>query len=87
MRVALVLKSSQNFRGCSLLVDVFPKYKFFVRILMYMVWKGDYYPNLPQSLPIIMRKRLSWDDLYQYLQTWSSLHTFQERFPGSEDII
>ena len=41
---------------------------------------------LPQPLPIIMRKKLSWDDLYQYLQTWSSLHTFLERYPGTEDI-
>ena len=30
---------------------------------MYVVWKGDYYPDLPQPLPIIMRKRLSWDDI------------------------
>ena len=58
----------------------------FVRILIYTVWKGDHYPNLPQPLPIIMRKKLSWDDLYQYLQTWSSLHTFRERYPGTEDI-
>ena len=50
------------------------------------VWKGDHYLNLPQPLPIIMRKKLSWDDLYQYLQTWSSLHTFRERYPGTEDI-
>ena len=28
----------------------------FVRILIYVVWKGDHYPNLPQPLPIIMRK-------------------------------
>ena len=58
----------------------------FVRILMYVVWKGDYYPDLPQPLPIIMRKRLSWDDIYQYHRTWRSLYTFWERYPGTEDI-
>lgn len=47
---------------------------------------GDHYPNLPSPLPVIMRKKLSWDDLYQYLQTWSSLHTYREKYPEGGDI-
>lgn len=29
-----------------------------------------------------MRKQTTWIDLQQYLRTWSSLHTYHERYPG-----
>lgn len=28
-----------------------------------------------------MRKQTAWIDLQQYLRTWSSLHTYHERYP------
>lgn len=28
-----------------------------------------------------MRKKTTWIDLQQYLHTWSSLHTYHERYP------
>ena len=28
-----------------------------------------------------MRKTMSWDDLLEYLRTWSALHTFKEQHP------
>ena len=76
-------KTLRNFRGCYLLVGVFPKYKFLCANTD--IREVERRP-LPQPSPIIMRKRLLWDDLYQYLRTWSSLHTFRERYPVTDDI-
>ncbi|KAG8221392.1 hypothetical protein J3R82DRAFT_1570 [Butyriboletus roseoflavus] len=42
---------------------------------------GAYYPHLPSPQPILMRKRMTWDDLYGYLRTASALHTFLEQHP------
>jgi len=46
---------------------------------------GDDIPSfIPQNAsthPIIMRKEMTWRDLLAYFRTWSSLHTFHERFP------
>ena len=87
VRETFVLESSRNFKGCSLLVGAFPKDIHFRRASTDVrVWKGNHYPNLPHSLSVIMHKKLSWDNLYQYLQTRSSLHTFQERYPETGDI-
>ena len=83
MQEKFVLKSSE---GVLYWLVFSLNINFFVRILIYVVWEGDHYANLPQPLPVIMRKSLFRDDLYQYLQTWSSLHTFRERYPGTEDI-
>ena len=45
-------------------------------------YTGDHYPELPSAqLPIILRKRMTWLNVHEYLRTWSSLHTFQEKFP------
>ncbi|KIM80188.1 hypothetical protein PILCRDRAFT_73389 [Piloderma croceum F 1598] len=41
----------------------------------------DYYPSLPSTRPVILRKKMTWTDLQQYLRTWSSLHTYHERYP------
>lgn len=42
---------------------------------------GGYYPELPSTRPIILRKKMTWIDLQHYLRTWSSLHTYHERHP------
>jgi len=42
---------------------------------------GTYYPHLPSPKPILMRKRMTWHDLYGYFRTASALHTFLERNP------
>ena len=50
---------------------------FVLRILTYVCGKVT-----TTTLPTIIHKRLSWNDIHQHLQTWNSLHTFQERYPG-----
>ncbi|KAI6044362.1 S-adenosyl-L-methionine-dependent methyltransferase [Pisolithus marmoratus] len=44
---------------------------------------GSYFPELPssQTLPILMRKTMTWSDILAYLRTWSSLHTFRDMHP------
>ncbi|KLO18265.1 hypothetical protein SCHPADRAFT_820169 [Schizopora paradoxa] len=49
-----------------------------------LYYTGSYYPSLPSPLPVILRKKVSWDGFYAYLQSFSSLHTFHERYP--EDL-
>ena len=42
---------------------------------------GQYHPNLPNTRPVILRKKMTWHDLLAYLRTFSSLHTYHEKFP------
>lgn len=44
---------------------------------------GPYFPSLPaaHTRPIIMRKKMTWIDLLEYLRTWSALHTLKEHHP------
>ncbi|KAI5987857.1 S-adenosyl-L-methionine-dependent methyltransferase [Pisolithus albus] len=44
---------------------------------------GPYFPELPSSrtLPVLMRKTMTWSDILAYLETWSALHTFREMHP------
>ncbi|KAG1853334.1 S-adenosyl-L-methionine-dependent methyltransferase [Suillus tomentosus] len=42
---------------------------------------GDHYPSLPSPRSVIMRKKMTWDDLLSYLYTWSALHTFRQHNP------
>ncbi|EPQ49742.1 S-adenosyl-L-methionine-dependent methyltransferase, partial [Gloeophyllum trabeum ATCC 11539] len=37
---------------------------------------GNHYPHLPSPLPVILRKTMTWQNLQEYLRTWSSLHTY-----------
>ena len=48
---------------------------------------GSYFPDLPtaRTQPIIMRKKMTWIDLLEYLRTWSALHTHREHHP--EDVL
>jgi len=46
---------------------------------------GDHFPELPSPRPVIMRKRMSWDDFLVWLYTTSALHTFHERFPEDRE--
>ncbi|KAL0959060.1 hypothetical protein HGRIS_014360 [Hohenbuehelia grisea] len=56
------------------------------RVYFTAPWEGSHYPELPKPhLPVILRKKMSWSDLLAYLRTWSSLHTFQERYPEDSD--
>lgn len=45
---------------------------------------GEHYPKLPDPRPVILRKKMTWDDLLAYLRTFSSLHTYHEKYP--EDL-
>ncbi|KAG1796066.1 S-adenosyl-L-methionine-dependent methyltransferase [Suillus plorans] len=42
---------------------------------------GDHYPSLPSPHSVILHKKMTWDDLLSYLNTWSSLHTFRQHNP------
>jgi len=46
-----------------------------------LYYTGSYYPELPSPLPVILRKKVTWEGFYAYLQSFSSLHTFLERYP------
>ncbi|GJE92486.1 S-adenosyl-L-methionine-dependent methyltransferase [Phanerochaete sordida] len=46
---------------------------------------GDYHPNLPSPRPVILRKKMTWSDLLSYLHTFSSFHTYQERYPADKE--
>jgi ubiquinone/menaquinone biosynthesis C-methylase UbiE len=45
---------------------------------------GTHHPHLPSPLPILMRKTMTWNNLYGYLRTASALHTFLEKNPDDE---
>lgn len=62
--------------------DVHPdKFSEFERVF----FTGDHFPELPSPHPVIMRKRMSWDDFLALLYTASSLHTFHQRFPEDKE--
>ncbi|KAF9219081.1 hypothetical protein BS17DRAFT_437328 [Gyrodon lividus] len=42
---------------------------------------GTHHPHLPSPQPILMKKTMSWTNLYSYLRTCSALHTFLEKNP------
>ncbi|EKM53279.1 uncharacterized protein PHACADRAFT_259518 [Phanerochaete carnosa HHB-10118-sp] len=46
---------------------------------------GGYYPNLPSPRPVILRKKMTWEDLLSYLYTFSSFHTYQDRYPADKE--
>lgn len=70
------------FTGTScVLVSVHPS----IRIHFFLFFlAGAYHPNLPSPQPILMRKRMTWHDLYGYFRTASALYTFLERHPEDE---
>lgn len=37
---------------------------------------------MPNPRPVILRKKMTWDDLFAYLHTFSALHTFHEKYPA-----
>jgi len=49
-------------------------------------FSGNYHAHLPSPLPPILRLRTTWAGLFGYLQTWSSLHTYKEKFPEKGDV-
>ncbi|KAI0087202.1 S-adenosyl-L-methionine-dependent methyltransferase [Irpex rosettiformis] len=51
------------------------------RDLERVYFTGEHHPNLPNTRPVILRKKMSWDDLMSYLRTFSSLHSFHEKYP------
>ena len=42
---------------------------------------GPHHPTLPSPRPVILRTKTTWDGLLGYLHTFSSLHTFHEKYP------
>lgn len=48
-------------------------------------YTGDYYPDLPSPRPVILRKKMTWNDLLSYLYTFSSFHTHQNRYPADKE--
>lgn len=51
---------------------------------MFISMPGDYHPNLRSPRPVILRKKMTWSDLLSYLHTFSSFHTYQERYPADK---
>ena len=51
----------------------------------YLCITGDHYPSLPSLCSVILRKKMTWDDLLSYLNTWSALHTFRQRNPADAE--
>jgi len=47
----------------------------------HVFFAGDHHPHLPNSQPVILRKQMTWDDVTEYLRSFSALHTFLERNP------
>ena len=47
----------------------------------------SFVPHDAPKYPIIMRKEMTWRDLLAYFRTWSSLHTFHERFPEDKTHV
>ncbi|KZS90140.1 S-adenosyl-L-methionine-dependent methyltransferase [Sistotremastrum niveocremeum HHB9708] len=60
-----------------------------------LIITGPHYPNITDSKPVIMKKRISWKGLDAYCRTMSGYHTYQEQNPldasrqniGDGDII
>ena len=73
----------EKFRGRSLLVGIFSKYKF---LCANTDIRGVERRPLRQPSPTSPGNYAQKSLPGQYLQTWSSLHTFRERYPGTEDI-
>jgi len=47
----------------------------------------SFIPHDAPKYPIIMHKEMTWRDLLAYFRTWSSLHTFHERFPEDKTHV
>jgi len=47
----------------------------------HVFFSGSHHPHLPSPQPVILRKQMTWDDLLSYFRTFSSLHTYHERYP------
>ncbi|TFY53666.1 hypothetical protein EVG20_g10013 [Dentipellis fragilis] len=52
----------------------------------HVLFAGEHFSDLPkaQTYPVLLRKRVTWEDLLAYLRSSSALHTFHERYP--EDL-
>ncbi|KAA1475819.1 S-adenosyl-L-methionine-dependent methyltransferase [Dentipellis sp. KUC8613] len=52
----------------------------------HVFFAGEHFPDLPkaQTYPVLLHKRVTWEDLLAYLRSFSALHTFHERYP--EDL-
>lgn len=50
-------------------------------LIRYYLYSGQHYPTLPNTRPVILHKKMTWDNLLAYLRTFSSLHTFHEKYP------
>lgn len=44
---------------------------------------GEYYPSFPSesTRPVIIRKKMAWNNLLGYLNTVSAYHTFLKQYP------
>lgn len=61
--------------------DVVPdKFTDFQRIY----YTSPYHEDVPSPRPVILNKRVTWDQFLAWLRTSSALHTFHEKFP--EDL-
>ncbi|KAH8110949.1 S-adenosyl-L-methionine-dependent methyltransferase [Phellopilus nigrolimitatus] len=45
-------------------------------------FSGSHYSSLPSPRPVILRKKMNWENFEAYLRSFSSLHTFQARYPA-----
>lgn len=46
---------------------------------------GHHYPDLASPRPVVLKKKMTWDDLLLYFRTFSALHTFHEKNPEDFD--
>lgn len=57
-------------------------------ILILTPWPGflgDHYPDLPNTRPVILRKKTTWEGFEEYLRSYSSLRNFQDCHPTDRE--
>ncbi|KZV71986.1 S-adenosyl-L-methionine-dependent methyltransferase [Peniophora sp. CONT] len=51
----------------------------------HVFFTGEHHPDLKDARPTILRKKMKWEDLHAYLHSFSSLHTYLEKYPQDKE--